>query len=78
MLEQLTEQIKALDGRRLYTLTSNFDRPVTPADDYFSAFEANGMGIRAQMYADVISEHTRLSYQEPVSYTHLDVYKRQG
>ncbi len=66
MLEQLTEQIKALDGRRLYTLTSNFDRPVTPADDYFSAFEANGMGIRAQMYADVISEHTRLSYQEQV------------
>lgn len=66
MLENLTTQIKALDNRRLYTLTSNFDRPVTPADDYFSAFEAAGHRIRVQVFHDVVSEHTRLSYDDAV------------
>lgn len=66
MLENLTTQIKALDNRRLYTLTSNFDRPVTPADDYFSAFEAAGHRVRVQVFHDVVSEHTRLSYDDAV------------
>lgn len=66
MLENLTTQIKALDNRRLYTLTSNFDRPPSPADDYFSAFEAAGHRIRVQVFHDVVSEHTRLSYDDAV------------
>ncbi len=66
MLENLTAQIKALDGRRLYTLTSNFDRPVTPADDYFSAFEVKGKRVRVQVFHDVVSEHTRLEYSNAI------------
>lgn len=66
MLENITTQIKALDNRRLYTLTSNFDRPVTPADDYLSAFEATGHRVRVQVFHDVVSEHTRLSYDDAV------------
>lgn len=66
MLEDITTQIKALDDRRLYTLTSNFDRPVTAADDYFCAAAANGHRIRMQTFFDTISEHTRLSYDDAV------------
>ena len=66
MLENITTMVKAYDTRRLYTLTSNFDRPPTPADDYFSAFEAGGHRVRVQVFHDVISEHTRLSYDDAV------------
>lgn len=66
MLENITTQIKALDNRRLYTLTSNFDRPSTPVDDYISAFEVNGNRVRVQVFHDVVSEHTRLSYDKAV------------
>lgn len=66
MLENLTTQIKALDNRRLYTLTSNFDRPITPADDFLLAFETAGHRVRVQVFHDVVSEHTRLSYNKAV------------
>ncbi|MEI3412053.1 MAG: glycoside hydrolase family 2 TIM barrel-domain containing protein [Blautia sp.] len=33
LLEDITTQIKALDNRRLYTLTSNFDHPFLPCED---------------------------------------------
>ena len=67
MLETITTQVKAYDPRRLYTLTSNFDRHVSPADDYFSAFEAGGKRVRVQVFHDVVSEHTRLSYDEAIN-----------
>ncbi|MCH5210041.1 MAG: hypothetical protein J1F01_03650 [Oscillospiraceae bacterium] len=66
MLENITTQIKALDPRRLYTLTSNFDRPVTPADDYFLAVAALGNRMRVQVFHDVVSEHTCLEYSDAV------------
>ncbi|MBQ2671076.1 MAG: hypothetical protein IJG06_10070 [Clostridia bacterium] len=73
LLEDITTQIKAYDPRRLYTLTSNFDRPVSPADDYFSAFEAGGRRVRVQVFHDVISEHTRLNYDEAIKNMPLPV-----
>lgn len=73
MLEDIITQVKAYDPRRLYTLTSNFDRPVSPADDYFSAFEAGGRRVRVQVFHDVISEHTRLSYDEAIKNMPLPV-----
>lgn len=66
MLENITTQIKSLDNRRLYTLTSNFERPVTPADDYYSAVAYDGQRVRVQVFHDVVSEHTRLSYDDVV------------
>lgn len=62
MLENITTQIKALDPRRLYTLTSNFDRVPSPADDYFSAFESAGHRIRLQTYHDELAENTCLDF----------------
>lgn len=73
MLEKITIQTKALDNRRLYTLTSNFDRPVTPADDYFSAFEAAGHRVRVQVFHDVVAEHTRLSYDKAIHDVNIPV-----
>lgn len=73
MLENITTQIKALDNRRLYTLTTNFDRPITPADDYLSAFEASGHRVRIQVFHDVVSEHTRLTYDEAVRDTPVPI-----
>ncbi len=67
MLEYITAQVKAVDNRRLYTLTSNFDRAVSPADDYFNAFQAAGHRIRIQVFHDVVSEHTRLCYDDAVN-----------
>lgn len=73
LLENMTTQIKALDNRRLYTLTSNFDRAVSPADDYFCAFQAADHRIRIQVFHDVISEHTRLSYDDAIDALEIPV-----
>jgi len=73
MLYKITKKIKALDNRRLYTLTSNFDRPVTDADDYFSAFESDGKGIRLQYYPNKISENTYLDYSKEINVQDIPV-----
>lgn len=73
MLEMITTQIKAWDSRRLYTLTSNFDRTITPADDYFSAAAVNGKRIRIQTFHDVVSEHTRLCYDDAIENMNIPV-----
>ena len=67
MLERMTTQIKSLDNRRLYTMTTNFDHPVAPCEDFLCAFESNGHRIRLQVFHDVVSEHSRLSYSEVVN-----------
>lgn len=69
LLEDITTQIKALDNRRLYTMTSNFDHPMTPAEDYLCAFEAYGNRVRLQVFHDVVSEHTMIKYDEAVKDT---------
>lgn len=73
MLENITTQIKALDSRRLYTMTSNFDHPAAPCEDYLCAFEAKGHRIRIQVFHDIISEHTRLSYDEAVEASDIPI-----
>lgn len=73
MLERITTQIKALDNRRLYTMTSNFDHPVSPCEDYLCAFEAKGHRVRIQVFHDVVSEHTRLSYDDSISASDVPV-----
>lgn len=67
LLENMTTQIKALDNRRLYTMTSNFDHALAPCEDYLCAFEADGHRVRIQVFHDIISEHTRLTYDDAVN-----------
>lgn len=73
MLEDITTQIKALDSRRLYTMTSNFDHPVAPVEDYLCAFEASGHRVRLQVFHDVVSEHTKITYDDAVRDTPVPV-----
>ena len=67
LLEDITKQIKAWDNRHIYTLTSNFDHPVLPCEDYLCAFEAGGHRIRIQDIHDIIAESTCYSYDEAVA-----------
>ena len=67
LLEDITTQIKALDNRRLYTLTSNFDHPILPCEDYLCAFEAGGHKIRIQDLHDEVGKDTSLTYEAAVN-----------
>ena len=73
LLEDITTQIKAIDPRRLYTLTSNFDHPVSPCEDYMNACECTGNRVRLQTLHDVVSEHTAITYDDAVDDTPVPV-----
>ena len=73
LLEDITTQIKAIDPRRLYTLTSNFDHPVSPCEDYLNACECTGNRVRMQTLHDVLSEHTAITYDDAVDDTPVPV-----
>lgn len=66
LLEDMLKQVKGIDPRRLYTLTSNFDHPVLPCEDYLCAFEAGGHKIRIQDIHDRIAKDTCYAYDEAV------------
>lgn len=67
ILDDITKQIKACDNRRIYTLTSNFDHPILPCEDYLCAFDAGGHRIRIQGLYDDIANHTRNDYSSAVN-----------
>lgn len=66
ILEEITTRIKAWDPRRLYTLTSNFDHPILPCEDYLCAFKAGGNGIRLQFIHKQAAESTCADYRKAV------------
>lgn len=66
LLEDITIQTKAYDNRRIYTLTSNFDHPVLPCEDYLCAFEAGGHKVRIQDLHDIAAQSTCLDYRAAV------------
>ncbi len=66
MLEKITAQTKALDNRRLYTLTSNFERVPSEADDYFSAFSSYGKRLRLQNMLDEVAKGTFVNFNDAV------------
>lgn len=73
MLEEITTQIKALDNRRLYTMTSNFDHPAAPCEDYLMACEIYSNRIRLQVFHDVICNDTALTYDKAVENAPLPI-----
>lgn len=66
LLEDIILQMKAYDKRRLYTLTTNFDHPVLPCEDYLCAFEAGGHKVRLQDIQDEAAISTDFDYSEAV------------
>lgn len=67
LLEDIIIQLKAYDKRRIYTLTTNFDHPVLPCEDYLCAFEAGGHRIRIQTMHDIVAENTCIDYNIAVN-----------
>jgi hypothetical protein len=78
LLETITTEMKAVDPRRLYTLTSNFDHPLSPAEDFMCAFEILHRKARIQFLHDEVAEGTFVNYDEmretvPVPFTSFEV-----
>ena len=67
LLHDIVDKLKKKDGRRLYTLTTNWDRPLDEADDFFIAQTVDGVGVRGQYFPDLLAETTALAYTEAVS-----------
>ncbi len=67
LLSDITTMMRAFDPRRIYTVTSNFDHPVMPCEDYLCAQEAYGNPIRIQNLHNIVSEHTCLDYSKAVA-----------
>jgi hypothetical protein len=66
-LEDIMRAAKSYDNRHLYTMTSNFDHPMSPYEDYFSAFLAYHNFVRIQDLHDEAAKDTGLSYEQAVS-----------
>ncbi|MBR0365391.1 MAG: hypothetical protein IJH94_01140 [Clostridia bacterium] len=73
LLERITIQTKAYDPRRIYTITSNFDHPLLPCEDYLCAFDAGGDHVRIQNMHDAAAKDTRLDYSEAVLKTPVPI-----
>lgn len=67
MLNDITTCIKAYDNRRIYTLTTNFDHPILPCEDYLCAYEAGGHNVRIQNCQDEAAKDTSLDYSVAVN-----------
>ena len=67
LLEEITTAVKAIDPRRLYTVTSNFDHPLLPCEDYLCAFRAAGRPARLQYCHDRAAQDTALDYADAVA-----------
>ena len=66
-LEDILRAAKSYDDRHLYTMTSNFDHPMSPYEDYFSAFRAYHNPARIQDLQDEVAKDTGLCYDKAVS-----------
>lgn len=73
LLCDITTCVRAYDNRRLYTLTSNFDHPVMPCEDYFCAYEAYEHPVRIQTLQDETAADTHLDYTKAVSATPVPI-----
>ena len=73
LLERIIIQTKAYDPRRIYTITSNFDHPLLPCEDYLCAFDASGNHVRIQNLHDEAAKDTALDYSRAVEQTPVPI-----
>ncbi len=78
LLETIIAETKAVDPRRLYTMSSNFDHPLSPYEDYLCAFEILHNKARIQFLHDEVAKSTTVNYDEmrkkvPVPFTSFEV-----
>ncbi len=77
-LETVIAEMKVHDPRRLYTMSSNFDHPMSPYEDYLCAFEILHNKARIQFLHDEVAENTCVDYDDmrekvPAPFTSFEV-----
>lgn len=66
LLSDITVMTKALDPRRIYAVTSNFDHPPMKCEDFYSAADTYEKPIRIQNLHDDAAKNTCLDFSEAV------------
>jgi hypothetical protein len=67
LLHDMIVRLKEIDNRRVYTLTTNWDRAADEADDFFVAQTVDGVGIRGQYFLDKLVESTNLDFNNAIN-----------
>lgn len=73
LLRRIVDELKAADQRRVYTLTTNWDRAVDAADDVFIAQSVDGVGARGQYFQTELTESTELDFQAAIALREIPV-----
>lgn len=77
LLHDMVEKVKNIDSRRVYTLTTNFDRPLDPIEDYFAAASVEGNRIRGNYFKNLLVETTNLDYSEGVKSRNVPIISHE-
>jgi hypothetical protein len=77
LLHNIIANLKEKDTRRVYTLTTNWDRKTDECDDYFAAQSVDKIGIRGQYYLDKMAEGTELEYSNAVSLKNMPLVSHE-
>lgn len=77
LLHDMIVMLKEIDNRRVYTLTTNWDRPTDEADDYFAAQAVDGVGIRGQYFLDKLVEGTNLDYNNSIKLRDMPIVSHE-
>jgi hypothetical protein len=77
LLHDMIVRLKEIDNRRVYTLTTNWDRPADEADDFFAAQAVDGVGIRGQYFLDKLVEGTNLEYSNAINLRNMPIVSHE-
>lgn len=68
VLEDYIRDLKNRDDRHFYTMTSNFDHPKSPYEDYRVAFEIEHRKVRNQHIQDVVARDTTSDFEDALQH----------
>ncbi|MFP5114689.1 discoidin domain-containing protein [Bacillaceae bacterium C204] len=77
LLHDIIAELRGRDNRMVYTLMTNWDRKVDPAEDYFAAQTVDGVGIRGQYFMDKMVEGTMLDFSEGVKLREIPIVSHE-
>jgi hypothetical protein len=77
LLHDIIVRLKERDQRFVYTLSTNWDRPVDSADDFFAAQTVNGVGVRGQYFLDEMVDTTELDFAKGMSLRNIPVVSHE-
>lgn len=77
LLADIIVNLKLRDNRLVYTLTTNWDRPLNEADDFFASQSVDNVGVRGQYYLDKMVEGTELDYSNAVSLRNVPIVSHE-